>query len=147
MNTQTTYRAGKLAVSLAAVSFMLLPFASPARAQDAQSGAQTAGSDASDAQIDAIPIDRLVTATCRQAWQLGGRNRDGFFDIVKRLAELSAQNRGVTLPDSKAAGQRAGEWIRTQAIKDPDQLLYAVVDHAIQYSISKGTAKPAAAAQ
>ncbi len=108
------------------------------------SPATTSGAD--DARINAIPIDKLVTATCRQAWQMAGRNQDGFFDIVARLAALSAANRDVNLPDDKAAGAKAGEWIRTQAIKDPDQLLYAVVDHAILYSISKGTATPTGAA-
>ena len=48
------------------------------------------------------------------------------------------------MSDDKAAGARAGQWIRTQAIKDPDQLLYAVVDHAVQYSIAKGRTTPAA---
>ncbi len=100
--------------------------------------AQTAGAGASAAQAGSLPIDRLVVLTCRQAWQMGGRNEDGFFAIVKQLAELSAQNRGVTLPDDKDAGARAGQWIRTQALKDPDQLLYAVVDHAVLYSINKG---------
>ncbi len=73
---------------------------------------------------------------------MGGENQDAFFDIVERLTDLSAHNRGVTLPDDKNAGSRAGQWIRTQALKDPDQLLYAVVDHAVLYSVSKGTSTP-----
>jgi hypothetical protein len=100
------------------------------------------GNDASSARINAIPLDQLVTATCRQAWHMGGSNQDGFFDIVERLTQLSAHNRGVTLPDDKNAGSRAGNWIRTQAIKDPDQLLYAVVDHAVLYSMHKGSSTP-----
>ena len=100
------------------------------------------GNDANDAKINAIPLDRLVTATCRQAWHLSGENQDAFFDIVERLTDLSAHNRGVTLPDDKTAGSRAGQWIRTQALKDPDQLLYAVVDHAVLYSLHKGTSTP-----
>ena len=105
---------------------------------------ESASASAGRQQEANYPLEKIVPLTCRQAWQLGGRNRDGFFAIVKELAELSAQNRGVTLPDDKAAGARAGEWIRTQAIKDPDQLLYAVVDHAVMYSISKGRTTPAA---
>ena len=100
-----------------------------------------------DAQTPSVPLDKLVTATCRQAWQMGGRTQEGFYAIVKELAALSAQNRGVTLPDSKTAGARAGTWIRTQALKDPDQLLYAVVDQAVQHSIATGRAKPSGAAQ
>lgn len=104
------------------------------------SAAQTTTQNSSDTQTPAVPLDKLVTATCRQAWQMGGRTQDGFFALVQELTALSAQNRGVTLPDDKAAGARAGEWIRTQAIKDPDQLLYAVVDQAVQHSIAKGRA-------
>ena len=81
-----------------------------------------------------VPLDKLVTATCRQAWHMGGRTQDGFFAIVTQLMDLAAQNRGVTLPDDATAGALAGEWIRTQALKDPDQLLYAIVDQAVQNS-------------
>jgi hypothetical protein len=109
-------------------------------AQD--SGSSTAAQNSADTQAPPVPIEKLVTATCRQAWHMGGRTQEGFFAIVKQLAALSAQNRGVTLPDNKEAGARAGEWIRTQALKDPDQLLYAVVDQAVQKSIAAGRAKP-----
>ncbi len=141
MKLAIQYRAGVLAVTLAATAmFCGMPSAT------AQSSATThnkaEGNDPNDAKINAIPLDRLVTATCRQAWHMGGDNQDAFFDIVERLTDLSAHNRGVTLPDDKTAGSRAGEWIRTQALKDPDQLLYAVVDHAVLYSVSKGTSKP-----
>ncbi len=116
----------------------------PGQASD-QPSAQM-GSDMQAAPVSQAPIDQLVTLTCRQAWQKSGRNRDQFFEYVKQLAALAAQNRDVTLPDDKAAGARAGNWIRTQAIKDPDQLLYAVVDHAVQYSIAKGRTTPGTSA-
>lgn len=132
------YLAGVLAVAFAAVTGTYTPMAHAQAAGSASAGQSAAAS---------LPLDRIVTATCRQAWQMGGRNEDGFFAIVKQLAELSAQNRGVTLPDDKAAGARAGQWIRTQALKDPDQLLYAVVDHAVVYSISKGRTTPVGAAK
>ena len=118
-----------------AVALMFLPAIPNAQAQDASSS-----SAAQSAPAAAVPLDQAVTMTCRQAWQAGGRTQQGFFAIVQELTELSAKNRDVTLPDDKAAGQKAGNWIRTQALKDPDQLLYAVVDHAVQYSIRKGTA-------
>ena len=102
----------------------------------------TKSDPAAAAAVQNLPLDKLVVDTCRQAWQQGGRTPDGFFAIVQRLAELSAQNRGVTLPDDQAAGARAGQWIRTQALKDPDQLLYAIVDQAVQHSIDKGRATP-----
>ncbi len=44
-----------------------------------------------------------------EAWALGGRTEQGFFQIVKTLAEISAQKRGITLPDDPEAGKRAGE--------------------------------------
>jgi hypothetical protein len=134
-------RISSLAIALAA--FSMLGSSAVLQAQAVDNHAFLAqGNDAEAAKINAIPLDQLVMATCRQAWHLGDKNQDGFFDIVERLTELSAHNRGVTLPDDKSAGSRAGEWIRTQAIKDPDQLLYAVVDHAVVYSINKGTVTP-----
>lgn len=79
-------------------------------------------------------MEQAVTSSVREAWALGGKTDEGFFEIVQALAELSAQKRGVTPPDTESAGAKAGNWIKTQARKDPDQLLYVVVDHAVQYS-------------
>lgn len=78
--------------------------------------------------------EQAVTSSVREAWALGGRTEEGFFDIVKVLAELSAQKRGITLPDTKEAGTKAGNWIKREAKKDPDQLLYVIVDRAVQYT-------------
>ncbi|HEY3771006.1 MAG TPA: hypothetical protein VGN44_20190, partial [Candidatus Angelobacter sp.] len=77
--------------------------------------------------------DQLVTKTVHEAWIASGRNEDKWFSMVQQLAALSAQNRGITLPDTQEAGSRFGEWIKKESRKDPDQLLYAVVDHAVQY--------------
>lgn len=79
-------------------------------------------------------MEQAVTSSVREAWALGGKTDEGFFEIVQALAELSAQKRGVTPPNTQAAGAKAGNWIRKQARKDPDQLLYCIVDHAVQYS-------------
>jgi hypothetical protein len=38
----------------------------------------------------------------------------------------------VTLPDTEAAGRKMGLLIKTMARRDPDQLLYAVVDAAVK---------------
>jgi hypothetical protein len=139
----------KLACSIAILACSLLIVVSPAAF--AQSGTSSSGSSHNQGSEQAanekneappIPLDRAVTATAHQAWVLGGRTQDGFFDIVEELAGFSARNRGVTLPDNQQAGQRAGEWIRTQAMKDPNQLLYAIVDQAVQHEIANGTAKP-----
>jgi hypothetical protein len=78
--------------------------------------------------------EQAITSSVREAWALGGKTEAGFFEIVKALAEISAQKRGITLPDNKEAGVKAGNWIKREAKKDPDQLLYVIVDRAVQYS-------------
>src|SRR4051794_9804525 len=59
--------------------------------------------------------NQIVTATVHQAWQLAGKDENNFFEIVRRLAEISARNRNLELPDDPAAGKRAGQYIRQQA--------------------------------
>lgn len=90
---------------------------------------QSAASDAASG----VPTDQLVTKTVHEAWIASGRNEDKFFDMVQQLAALSAQNRGITLPNTQEAGAKFGAWIKKEARKDPDQLLYAVVDRAVRY--------------
>ncbi len=75
--------------------------------------------------------EQLLTSTVHQAWELSGKNEATFFDMVEQLAQISANNRGLTLPDSAAAGRRMGEYIKRTAKMDTDQLLYAVVDKAV----------------
>ncbi len=84
--------------------------------------------------------EQIVTSSVREAWALGGKTPEGFFEIVKALTEISAQKRGVTIPENPQAGAKAGEWIKKQAKKDPDQLLYVIVDQAVQHSASQTTA-------
>ena len=86
--------------------------------------------------------DQIVTATVHQAWILSGKDENNFFEIVKELAEISARNRNLTLPDDPAAGRRAGAYIKTQAKADHDQLLYAIVDKAVRMT---GKPSPAVA--
>lgn len=74
----------------------------------------------------------LIPLTVHQAWLKSGRNEDVFFDMVTQLAELSAQDRDLELPQTVAAGRRVGEMIKLMARKDTDQLLYAVVDAAVR---------------
>ncbi len=138
MKQANKYGTGVLAACTVAAGLLCSPQTAPAQTKPTNAATRASGSDLNDKKINAIPIDQLVVATCRQAWHMGGENEDAFFDIVERLTALSAHNRGVTIPDDKSAGSRAGEWIRTQALKDPDQLLYAVVDHAVVYSVNKG---------
>ncbi len=80
-----------------------------------------------------LPADaQLATLTVHEAWVQSGRNEDTFFDIVQRLTAMSAQKRGVTLPDDEATGKKMGTLIKTNGRRDPDQLLYAVVDSAVR---------------
>jgi hypothetical protein len=85
--------------------------------------------------------EQVVTSSVREAWQLGGKSEQGFFEIVQALTEISAQKRGVAIPDNEQAGKKAGEWIKRQAKKDPDQLLYVIVDRAVQFSARKTAAQ------
>jgi hypothetical protein len=76
--------------------------------------------------------DQILTCTVSDCWQLAGKNETTFFDIIQQLSEISAVHRGLTLPDSEAAGRQTGEYIKAQAHKDHGQLLYAIVDAAIR---------------
>ncbi len=82
--------------------------------------------------------EQLITSTVHQAWMLSGRNEATFFEMVKTLAEISAKNRGITLPNTKAAGEQMGEYIKRTAKADTNQLLYAVVDKAVMRTAHKG---------
>jgi hypothetical protein len=66
--------------------------------------------------------------------------------MIEQLADISAKNRGVTLPESAAAGRRMGEYIKRSASTDTDQLLYAVVDKAVEM-IAKPPAHATASAK
>ena len=78
--------------------------------------------------------EQIITSSVREAWALGGKTEEGFFDIVQALTEIAAQKRGITLPNTKEAGTKAGNWIKKEAKKDPDQLLYVIVDRAVRYT-------------
>ncbi len=93
-----------------------------------------------DANDKTYPLDQIVTATVHDAWLLSGKNEDAFFDIVEQLAQFSAQKRGLTLPDTAAAGRKMGLMIKTRAKADHDQLLYAIVDQAVKSLGVKATA-------
>jgi hypothetical protein len=82
--------------------------------------------------------ERLITSTVHDAWLLSGRNEATFFEMVQTLAEISAKNREITLPDTKAAGERMGAYIKRTAKADTDQLLYVVVDKAVMMTAHKG---------
>jgi hypothetical protein len=77
-------------------------------------------------------IDQAVTCSVHDAWELGGKTEAGFFAIVKAEAELSAQKRGLILPDNETVGHQFGDYIKAQAKVDHDQLLYAIVDRAVR---------------
>jgi hypothetical protein len=89
-------------------------------------------------------IDQAVTCSVHDAWELGGKTETGFFAIVKALAELSAQKRGLILPDKESTGREFGEYIKAQARTDRDQLLYEIVDRAVR---KYGTPAPAGASK
>ena len=84
--------------------------------------------------------EQILTCTVSDCWQLAGKNETTFFDIVQQLAAISAQSRGLTLPDSAEAGQRVGAYIKAKAKADHGQLLYAIVDASVR---RVGTKTPA----
>lgn len=88
--------------------------------------------------------DQLLTSTVHQAWLMSGKNEATFFEMVTQLAEISAKNRNLQLPETAAAGRRVGEMIKVAAKQDTDQLLFAVVDAAVR---KVGTPLPAASGQ
>lgn len=77
-------------------------------------------------------FDQVVTDTVSDAWHQGGETEAGFFAIVKTMAQVAAQKRDVTLPDSLEAGRRMGQYIKQQARLDHQQLLYPIVDKAVR---------------
>ena len=93
-----------------------------------------------DAGDKVYSLDQIVTASVHDAWMLSGKNEDAFFDIVEQLAQLSAEKRGISLPDNAAAGKRMGEVIKQKARADRDQLLYVIVDQAVRAVGAKTTA-------
>ena len=84
--------------------------------------------------------EQILTCTVSDCWQLAGKNEATFFDIVQQLAGISAQTRGLTLPEDAEAGKRAGMYIKAKAKADHGQLLYAIVDASVR---RVGTKAPA----
>ena len=52
--------------------------------------------------------------------------------MVSELAQISAQKRGLTLPNTEDAGKKFGELVKSLSKGNHDQLLYVVVDEAVQ---------------
>ena len=104
----------------------------------AQSAPQTTTTETSSTQsttTGAQPnwtVDQLMTASVHDAWVMSGKNEQKFFEMATELAQISAQKRGLTIPDNAEAGKRFGELVKEGAKADHDQLLYSVVDKAVQ---------------
>ncbi len=100
-----------------------------------QQGSPSLAPSSAAAQTAATPTwtnDQLLTSTVHQAWLLSGRNEATFFEMVTQLAEISARNRNLSLPENADAGRQVGEMIKAAAKQDTDQLLFAVVDAAVR---------------
>jgi hypothetical protein len=114
-----------LGVTLAAATLI-------ANAQQPKSPVTTTPSADSNAPHN-WTTEQILTCTVSGCWQLAGKNEATFFDIVQQLTAISAQSRGITLPEDAAAGKRAGEYIKMKAKADHDQLLYAIVDGSVRW--------------
>jgi len=99
-------------------------------AQPAMASAQ--GSTQAQGTSPTWTMEQLITSSVHDAWVMSGRNEEMFFKMVSQLAQISAQKRGLTLPDTEAAGKKFGHLVKTMAKADTDQLLYIVVDKAVQ---------------
>ena len=128
--------AGTLAFGLT-----LLPFSASLAQQSAPIA--PASSQAKTAGPQNWSTDQLLTSTVHQAWLLSGKNEATFFEMVTQLAEISAKNRDIQLPETEAAGRRVGEMIKLAAKRDTDQLLFAVVDSAVRKMGGDTAPKPA----
>ncbi|MDE1154616.1 MAG: hypothetical protein PW735_02680 [Acidobacteriaceae bacterium] len=104
----------------------------PAAPQQAAPIAPASAQGKAPSETATWTTDQLITATVHQAWLLSGKNEATFFQMVTQLADLSAKNRSLQLPETEEAGRAVGEMIKTAAKKDTDQLLYAVVDAAVR---------------
>jgi hypothetical protein len=87
--------------------------------------------------------EQILTCPVSDCWQLAGKNETTFFDIIQQLAAISAQARGLTLPDNAEAGRRAGEYIKSKARSDHRQLLYAIVDASVRRVGTRPATAPA----
>ncbi len=132
MNPRLLLAAVLLATS--ATFSLAAPAAGPQQQPEVRAHPQT------DANDKVYPLDQIVTASVHDAWLLSGKNEEAFFDIVEQLAQLSAEKRGLSLPDDAAAGRRMGEIIKEKARADHDQLLYVIVDDAVRAVGTKPTA-------
>lgn len=118
-----------------------------AMAQSAPNGTQTTTTDTRTSHTESTTeapaaqpnwtVDQLITSSVHDAWVMSGRNEANFFQMVTALAQVSAQKRGLTLPDSEDAGKRFGQLVKDMAKTDHDQLLYVVVDKAVQQVATK----------
>jgi hypothetical protein len=115
------------------LSTCLVLAASTLYATAQQPSAATITPDANSNAPHNWTTEQILTCTVSDCWQLAGKNESTFFDIIQQLAAISAQTRGLTLPDSAAAGRRAGEYIKAKAKADHGQLLYAIVDASVRH--------------
>jgi hypothetical protein len=125
-----------LAAALAITTFSLPAFTQSTPAKPAP---KVMANPPASSTAKVYPLDQIVTATVHDAWEMSGKNEEAFFNIVQQLAEFSAEKRGLTLPDTAAAGRRMGVMIKTKTQADHDQLLYAIVDQAVRTVGTKPT--------
>jgi hypothetical protein len=73
-----------------------------------------------------------VTLTVREVWARSDENYERFVVVVRSMAMMSLEKRRLHLDASREAGLEIGKAVRAEAQRDPDQLLYAVVDAAVR---------------
>jgi hypothetical protein len=111
---------------------LCLTLATATIAATAQKSPATISPSADSTAAHNWSTEQILTCTVSDCWQLAGKNETTFFEIIQQLAAISAQDRGLTLPNSAAAGERVGAYIKAQAKADHGQLLYAIVDASVR---------------
>jgi hypothetical protein len=108
------------------------PYLAHASQADPKAGTPSTQGGAASTSNKSWTMQQAITSSVVEAWNLVGKSEDRFVEMVEALTAISADKRGVTLPQSKEAGLKFGELIKTFAKQDPDQLLYVIVDKAVQ---------------
>lgn len=98
-------------------------------------------------QVDKGSLGDVVTSTVSQAWTNSGQSREEFAKMVNQITALVMQNRGLTLADTKEAGQQFGHILSVDMEEHPNDLLYSVVERSLRQASCPAPITPATPAQ
>ena len=126
--TNRAMRTLLLAITCAAVA---VTAAAQGAAKPASATPATTTAPATPAAKD-LRLVEVLPMTCAEAWAASGRNYREMFRIMAAMATVSLNNRELTFPNTKSAGDDAGNGIAADCKADPDALLFAIVDKHVR---------------